>query len=71
MSPLGIQDLIHLLLGLLPASAGLRCVLCLIRINTDPDQAQVYRKRLRNTLVFFAVAQCAMLVLLYTSSKLS
>ena len=55
-----IQEWIQVLLALLPAAAGVRAVIICLRMQTDPDQASLYKRRLVNLLVFAVIAECAL-----------
>lgn len=46
--------------AIIPVSAALRVILCLVRINTDPDQAGMYKTRIKNTVLFTVVAEIAL-----------
>lgn len=52
-----IQDLISLLQGIIPIGVAARCVFCLCSIMADADGAPVYKKRLRNALIFLISAE--------------
>ena len=59
-----IKELITVLLLLLPAGASLRAVYCIIKMQADGDQTAVYKRRLINLLVFVAIAEGALGVLI-------
>lgn len=63
--------LISALLAIIPVSVGIRVIVCLIKMNTDPDQAQLYKTRANNALLFVVVAECAMSLLLLIRLYLS
>lgn len=63
--------LIAALLALIPVSGAIRIVICLIKINTDPDQEQLYKTRAKHTLLFIIIALCAEGVLMTVWSYLS
>lgn len=52
-----MRQLLHVLMILLPIGAGVRVAICLIQINSDPEQEATYRRRIRNVLIFFILAQ--------------
>lgn len=58
-----LNSLYLALLAIIPLSAAPRVVVCLIKMNTDPDQVQMYKTRLKNALLFVVVAEIAMSVL--------
>lgn len=51
-----IQDLINLLLILIPAGGAVRIILCLIYMSSEED-TKSYKKRIRNVLVFTVLAE--------------
>lgn len=55
-----IQTWITVLLALLPAGAAIRAVVCLIKILMDADQEVLYKHRLKNLLIFTALAECTL-----------
>lgn len=55
-----IKALIQILLVVIPIGAAARVAYCLIVINMDGDEEQSYRKRIRNALVFMAIAEAGM-----------
>lgn len=52
-----MRQLLHVLMILLPIGTGVRVAICLIQINSDPEQEATYRRRIRNVLIFFILAQ--------------
>ena len=55
-----LNSVITALLILIPLSAVPRAIQCLHMIMTDSEQEGSYRKRLKNLLIFVAVAECAL-----------
>lgn len=55
-----IDSFITALLVLLPASAAVRAIICLIKMQMDSEQASVYKRRLINLLIFTVIAECVM-----------
>lgn len=55
-----IREWIQVLLALLPAAAGVRIAVICLRMQTDPDQTSLYKRRLVNLLVFAVIAECAL-----------
>ena len=43
---------------LIRAGAVFRVVYCLIRVGMNEDESAMYRKRARNTVVFYVIAEC-------------
>ncbi len=58
-----ILDLIHVLLYLLPGLAVIRGAVCLIRINEDAEQSGIYKRRLKNMLLFVAIAESSLSIM--------
>lgn len=54
-----IQELIAVVLGLLPAGAAVRGIYCLIKMQMDAEQVGLYKRRLINLLIFTVIAECA------------
>lgn len=52
-----INQIANVLMVLLTIGAGARIAICLIQINSDPEQEATYRRRIRNVLIFFILAQ--------------
>lgn len=58
-----IQQLIQVLLYLIPGAAALRAIFCLIIMATHEDTQVNYKGRLRNLLFFVAIAEsCTSLI---------
>ncbi len=57
-----IDDISAVVLILIRAGAACRVVLCLIRLMTAEEEAAQYKKRLRNTLMFYIVAELAFVI---------
>lgn len=53
-----IQLLITFLLILIPLGGGARIVYCLTVMAADSDEEKTYKVRIRNVLVFVALAEC-------------
>lgn len=58
-----LAELINALLAIIPLCAAPRAVICLIMMNTDPDQAQLYKVRLINVIKFVIIAEVCIGVL--------
>lgn len=52
-----IRELLHWLLLILPVAVGARCAHCFLLISTDREQEDVYKRRIRNALIFLAIAE--------------
>lgn len=46
------------MLYILPSLAALRALICAVKIQLDDDDAYKYKTRLKNMLVFTAIAEC-------------
>lgn len=55
-----LNELIPLLLLVLYALAIPRGIICLVNISKDPDEADKHKKRLKNMIIFVALATCIM-----------
>lgn len=55
-----IKSIIAALLIALPSLAGLRAMYCLGKMATDYEQGSLYLRRLKNLLVFAAIAESFM-----------
>lgn len=51
-----IKTLIIILQALILVAAGPRAVICFQKISTDSEQASLYKRRLKNLLVFVAIS---------------
>jgi len=47
---------------LIRAGAACRIIFCLIKLMTSEEEAAQYKKRIRNTLAFYIVAELAFVV---------
>lgn len=52
-----IQSVIRWLLVVLPLGVAARIIYCLFCIPTDSDNEVTYKKRIRNALIFFVLAE--------------
>lgn len=55
-----ISEIITAGMVLIPLGAVPRAIYCVNKIMSDPEQEQVYRRRLKNLLVFVVIAECAL-----------
>lgn len=62
--PVALNELIYIMIGVIPASAAIRLIICIVKINTDPDQAKQYVTRLKNLVGFVIISECALVFLL-------
>ncbi|MDR1541183.1 MAG: mercury transporter [Clostridiales bacterium] len=54
-----IDEISKLVVVLIRAGAACRIVFCLIRLMTSEEEAMQYKKRIRNTIVFYVIAELA------------
>lgn len=52
-----VQSILRWLLYILPAAVGARCAYCLCLMTTDREQEAIYRRRIRNALIFLVIAE--------------
>ena len=57
-----IDDISRAALILIRAGAAFRVVFCFIRLMTAEEEAAQYKKRIRNTIIFYIVAELAFVV---------
>ena len=53
-----IRNLINLLEALILVSAAPRAVYCIVMIATNQEQADLYKRRLKNLITFAALSPC-------------
>ena len=52
-----INDLINILrIAIIPAGVLLRVIFCLIKIMYSEDEASIYKKRIKNVILFWIIA---------------
>ena len=54
-----IDDISRAVLILIRAGAVFRVIFCLIRMMTADEEAPQFKKRIRNTIIFYIVAELA------------
>jgi hypothetical protein len=54
-----VDDISKAVIILIRAGAACRVVLCLIKLMTSEEDAMQYKKRIRNTVAFYIVAELA------------
>jgi hypothetical protein len=57
-----IDEISKAVIILIRAGAAFRVVFCLVKLVTAEDEAAQYKKRIRNTLVFYVIAELAFVV---------
>ena len=63
-----INGAITFFLIIIPVGALARVVYCLIAMSMDGDEEQTYKVRIRNVLIFCAIAECIVGLLDYFKS---
>lgn len=53
-----IKQMADAFVTLIRAGAVLRVVYCLVRMGMNEDEAGMYKKRVRNAVVFYVIAEC-------------
>lgn len=53
-----LNEIIDTLIMLIPIGSGLRLVICFLKIKCNPDEKEIYKKRIKNTLKFTVLAAC-------------
>lgn len=52
-----IKEMADYLIILVRAGAGLRAVYCFIRMGMNEEETSMYKKRLRNVVIFYILAE--------------
>jgi len=52
-----IKQMADIFVMLIRAGAAMRLVYCLIRMGTSDEESSMYKKRARNTIVFYVLAE--------------
>lgn len=53
-----LKEMADTFVMLIRSGSALRVIYCLIRIGTSEEEAAMFRKRARNTVVFYILAEC-------------
>jgi hypothetical protein len=53
-----IKQMADAFVMLIRAGAAFRVVYCLVRMGMNEEEAGMYKKRVRNTIVFYVIAEC-------------
>lgn len=53
-----VDDLSMLVISIIRTGATLRFLYCMVRLSGAEEEAAQYRKRLKNTVVFWIIAEC-------------
>jgi hypothetical protein len=56
------EDLALLFIVLIRSGSALRIVYCFISMMSDEDQAVTYKKRIKNTIVFYIMAESVYII---------
>jgi hypothetical protein len=57
-----LKELALAFIMLIRSGAVLRIVYCFICMGTDEEQSTTYKKRIRNSIVFYIMAECVWLI---------
>lgn len=57
-----VEELAQAFIMLIRAGAGLRIIYCFIAMAGDEEQSGSYKKRIRNTVVFYIMAECIWII---------
>jgi len=57
-----LKELALAFIMLIRIGAVLRIVYCFIYIGVDEEQSSSYKKRIKNTIVFYIMAECVWLI---------
>lgn len=52
-----LNTLLIAVLAIIPPSAIIRVILCLVQINTDPEQESLYKKRAVNVAIYAVISE--------------
>jgi len=57
-----LKELARAFIMLIRSGAGLRIIYCFIAMGADEEQSASYKKRIKNTLVFYIMAECVWII---------
>jgi hypothetical protein len=57
-----IEELAQAFLMLIRAGSGLRIIYCFIAMAGDEEQSTTYKKRIKNTVGFYIMAECIWII---------
>jgi len=57
-----IDDISTAVIILIRAGAACRAIFCFIRMMTAEEEALQYKKRIRNTIIFYIIAELAFVI---------
>lgn len=52
-----VKEIADALIMLIRVGVGMRVVYCLIKIAVNEEEASIYKKRARNTVIFYVLAE--------------
>jgi len=52
-----VKEMADALIMLIRVGVGMRVVYCLIKIGVNEEEASIYKKRARNTVIFYIFAE--------------
>lgn len=57
-----LKDLALAFIILIRVGAILRVVYCFISMGADEEQSKTYKKRIKNTIIFYIMAECIWII---------
>lgn len=57
-----LKDLAIAFIMLIRLGAGLRVIYCFIVMGADEEQSGTYKKRIKNTIIFYIMAECIWII---------
>lgn len=53
-----LDDISNMIIGLIRVGAVSRVIYCFVRLMATEEEATQYKKRLKNTVMFYIIAEC-------------
>lgn len=53
-----VKEMADAFVMLIRVGAGLRVIYCFIRIGSSEEESGMYKKRAKNTVIFYIIAEC-------------
>ena len=57
-----LKELAFAFIMLIRSGAGLRIIYCFIAMAADEEQSGTYKKRIKNTIIFYIMAECVWII---------
>ena len=57
-----LRELALAFIMLIRSGSALRIIYCFIAMGADEDQSATYKKRIKNTIVFYIMAECVWII---------